>query len=252
MVGVSAVTVAAVDESSREDHESRHLDRTRGSRRHRLDRRGPGCTPPATQVIVCGRTPRDAHRAADRTTAIPSASCPGPVRTDPETIDATRRRGAARGQGHPDRGRGGLAGTGCATRTPWCARCRTGSSRSSASARFCPDVDRRALPPCGSPPRHSPRAGCGCALPVRLVLPDDRGRDATGRGAARPVAARSNAARISSTDAWRKLLTNAVAGLMVFTGRKSGMFRRDDIARLARLLPRRMPRGGASRGREPR
>ena len=35
-------------------------------------------------------------------------------------------------------------------------------------------------------------------------------------------------------DAWRKLLTNAVAGLMVLTGRKSGMFRRDDVARLAR------------------
>jgi 2-dehydropantoate 2-reductase len=30
------------------------------------------------------------------------------------------------------------------------------------------------------------------------------------------------------------LLTNAVAGLMVLTGRHSGMFRRDDIAALAR------------------
>jgi len=36
------------------------------------------------------------------------------------------------------------------------------------------------------------------------------------------------------TAAWRKLLTNALAGLMVLTGRRSGMFRRDDLASLAR------------------
>jgi len=37
-----------------------------------------------------------------------------------------------------------------------------------------------------------------------------------------------------TTEAWRKLLTNALAGLMVLTGRRAGMFRRDDIAALAR------------------
>ncbi|WP_205781666.1 oxidoreductase [Mycobacterium alsense] len=36
------------------------------------------------------------------------------------------------------------------------------------------------------------------------------------------------------TAAWRKLLVNALAGLMVLTGRRSGMFRRDDIAALSR------------------
>jgi 2-dehydropantoate 2-reductase len=35
------------------------------------------------------------------------------------------------------------------------------------------------------------------------------------------------------TAAWRKLLVNAVAGLMVLTGRRAGMFRRDDLADLA-------------------
>ena len=35
------------------------------------------------------------------------------------------------------------------------------------------------------------------------------------------------------TAAWRKLLVNAVAGLMSLTGRRSGMFRRDDLAELA-------------------
>ena len=37
-----------------------------------------------------------------------------------------------------------------------------------------------------------------------------------------------------TTAAWQKLLVNAVVGLMVLTGRRSGMFRRDDVAALAR------------------
>jgi 2-dehydropantoate 2-reductase len=37
-----------------------------------------------------------------------------------------------------------------------------------------------------------------------------------------------------TTAAWHKLLTNAMAGLMVLTGRRSGMFRRDDMVALSR------------------
>jgi 2-dehydropantoate 2-reductase len=37
-----------------------------------------------------------------------------------------------------------------------------------------------------------------------------------------------------TTEAWRKLLVNALAGFMVLSGRRSGMFRRDDIAALSR------------------
>ncbi len=36
------------------------------------------------------------------------------------------------------------------------------------------------------------------------------------------------------TAAWRKLLTNALAGLMALSGRRCGMFRRDDVAALSR------------------
>ncbi|MFW8745823.1 ketopantoate reductase C-terminal domain-containing protein, partial [Mesorhizobium japonicum] len=36
-----------------------------------------------------------------------------------------------------------------------------------------------------------------------------------------------------TTAAWRKLLQNAVAGLMVLTGRRAGMYARGDIAALA-------------------
>ncbi len=37
-----------------------------------------------------------------------------------------------------------------------------------------------------------------------------------------------------TTALWRKLLVNALAGLMVLTGRRSGMFRRDDMAEVSR------------------
>jgi 2-dehydropantoate 2-reductase len=36
------------------------------------------------------------------------------------------------------------------------------------------------------------------------------------------------------TAAWRKLLVNALAGFMALSGRRSGMFRRDDVAELSR------------------
>ncbi len=36
------------------------------------------------------------------------------------------------------------------------------------------------------------------------------------------------------TAAWRKLLTNALAGFMALSGRRSGMFRRDDVTDLSR------------------
>jgi 2-dehydropantoate 2-reductase len=36
------------------------------------------------------------------------------------------------------------------------------------------------------------------------------------------------------TALWRKLLTNALAGFMALSGRRSGMFRRDDVAALSR------------------
>jgi 2-dehydropantoate 2-reductase len=36
------------------------------------------------------------------------------------------------------------------------------------------------------------------------------------------------------TAAWHKLLANAVSGLMALTGRRAGMFRRDDVGKLSR------------------
>jgi 2-dehydropantoate 2-reductase len=67
---------------------------------------------------------------------------------------------------------------------------------------------------------------------ARLVLP-------TGSDAAKIAELLGGAGCTVETDpdfttaAWRKLLVNALAGLMVLTGRRSGMFRRDDVAAMA-------------------
>ncbi|MBJ7338521.1 oxidoreductase [Mycolicibacterium sp.] len=69
--------------------------------------------------------------------------------------------------------------------------------------------------------------------PVRLTMPDDE----AGRRFAELLRGPSLTVECSADfldDAWRKLLTNAVAGLMVLTGRRSGMFRRADVADLGR------------------
>lgn len=69
--------------------------------------------------------------------------------------------------------------------------------------------------------------------PARLVLPDEP--------AARTLAGRLAVPGLSvdvdpdfAASAWHKLLFNAATGLMVLTGRKLGMFRRDDVAALCR------------------
>lgn len=68
---------------------------------------------------------------------------------------------------------------------------------------------------------------------VRLVLPD--GEDAeTLATVLRPAGMTVELDPDFRTEAWRKLLVNALAGFMVLAGRRSGMFRRADVAALAR------------------
>ncbi len=59
-----------------------------------------------------------------------------------------------------------------------------------------------------------------------------------GQGLARLLTgvARVDVVEDFTTEAWRKLCVNAVAGLMVLAGRRAEMFRRPDVAALARDL----------------
>jgi 2-dehydropantoate 2-reductase len=68
---------------------------------------------------------------------------------------------------------------------------------------------------------------------VRLVLPVNDAAERLAellRGAGVTVELDSD----FLTAAWRKLLVNAVVGFMVLTGRRAGIFRRDDVAALGR------------------
>lgn len=65
----------------------------------------------------------------------------------------------------------------------------------------------------------------------RLTLPDDPGAVLVSEALLGTRCAVECVADFKSV-AWRKLLQNAAAGLMVLSGRRSGMYRRDDIAAL--------------------
>ncbi|WP_175926351.1 oxidoreductase [Burkholderia cepacia] len=66
----------------------------------------------------------------------------------------------------------------------------------------------------------------------RLTLPDTPAADRV-CSALRDTLCSVEVAADFTSVAWRKLLQNAVAGLMVLTGRRAGMFSRDDMARLS-------------------
>lgn len=67
---------------------------------------------------------------------------------------------------------------------------------------------------------------------ARLTLPDTPAADVV-LGALRSTWCAVDLAVDFTSVAWRKLLQNAVAGLMVLAGRRAGMFGRADIAELA-------------------
>lgn len=66
----------------------------------------------------------------------------------------------------------------------------------------------------------------------RLTLPDVPGAERV-RHALRDTRCEVDISADFNSVAWRKLLQNAVAGLMVLTGRRAGMFAREDITVLA-------------------
>jgi 2-dehydropantoate 2-reductase len=75
--------------------------------------------------------------------------------------------------------------------------------------------------------------------PGRVLVRDDPRITLPDEPAARPVAELLDAVELAgdfATHAWRKLAVNAVAGLMVLSGRRAGMFRRPDVRALARAL----------------
>ncbi len=177
--------------------------------------------------ILCGRTARERLELRDADGLV---VVPGPVRIDPARID-----------GPVDLVFLAVKSTQVDAAAPWLAAlCRTGTvvcvlqngvEQESTVAPLVPECS--VLPSVvWFPAQVQPGGAVWLRGEARLTLPD--------APAARVVVEALRGTRCSvdltgdfTSVAWRKLLQNAVAGLMVLTGRRSGMFGRTDIAQLS-------------------
>jgi 2-dehydropantoate 2-reductase len=179
-------------------------------------------------ITLCGRTPRDSIelRPDDGDPVV----VPGPVHTDAGDLEGPVDVVLLAVKDTQNEGAAAWLARLCDANTVVCAL-QNGVEQVERVGRYCPAATVVPAAVWFSAEKH-PDGHIRLRTPARLTLPDDPAAKRLGETLRSP--------RLSiecspdfATEAWRKLLTNAVAGLMVFTGRKSGMFRRDDIARLA-------------------
>lgn len=180
-------------------------------------------------VTLCGRTARDQIevRPDDKDPIV----VPGPVLTDPADVDGPVDVVLLAVKDTQNRGAAGWLGRLCDDRTVVCAL-QNGVEQVERVGPLCPSSEVvPAVVWFSAEP--DPAGWIRLRTGVRLVLPDS--------GGAQRLADLMNGTDVHVeldgdfvTAAWRKLLVNAVADLMVLTGRRSGMFRRDDVAALAR------------------
>lgn len=179
-------------------------------------------------VLLCGRTPRDRLvLVADDATVV----VPGPVRTDPTSL-----------AGPVDLVLLAVKATQVAAAAPWLAAlcdARTVvcvlQNGVEQVASVAPHVPGSPVVPAvvWSPAEARPDGSVLLRGPARLTLPDVP--------AARVVVEALHGSRCEvqltadlPTVAWRKLVQNAVAGIMALTGRRAGVYRRADVADVAR------------------
>ena len=180
-------------------------------------------------VLLCGRTPRDSIelRPDDGEPIV----VPGPVHTDPATVE-----------GPVDVVLLAVKDTQNDQAAAWLERLCDANTVVLALQNGVEQVERvgRHCPESTVVPgvlwfsaETQPGGWIRLRTPARVVLPD------VPAAARLAVALRSPRLSVDVdpdfvTATWHKLLFNAVGGLMVLTGRKSGVFRRPDVARLAR------------------
>ncbi|WP_245233966.1 oxidoreductase [Mycobacterium sp. PS03-16] len=180
-------------------------------------------------VALYGRTARASLdvRPEDRDPIV----VPGPVRTDPDAADGPVDVVLLAVKDTQNEAAAGWLARLCDDRTVVCAL-QNGVEQVERVGRYCPDATVVPAAVWVSA-ETDPRGWVRVRTDARLVLPD--------------TAAAARLADVLGTDrlrvdldpdfpsaAWHKLLVNAVVGLMVLTGRRAGMFRRDDVAALSR------------------
>jgi 2-dehydropantoate 2-reductase len=181
------------------------------------------------QVLLCGHTPRDHIEV--RPDALDAIVVPGPVLTDPADVDGPVDTVLLAVKDTQNQSASGWLAKLCDQRTVVCAL-QNGVEQVERVGPLCPSSEVVPAVVWFSAEPH-PEGWIRLRTGVRLVLPETAG-------------AQRLAELLRDTDviveldpdfvtaAWRKLLVNALADLMVLTGRRSGMFRRDDVVALSR------------------
>jgi 2-dehydropantoate 2-reductase len=181
------------------------------------------------QVILCGRSRRESIevRPDDKEPIV----VPGPVLTDPANVTEAVDVVLLAVKDTQNEQAGSWLAELCDARTVVCAL-QNGVEQVERVGRFCPSstvVPAAVWISAETEPEGWVRLRTG----VRLVLPANEAAERLAdlfRGADITVDVDPN----FISAAWHKLLVNAVVGFMVLTGRRSGIFRRDDVAALAR------------------
>jgi 2-dehydropantoate 2-reductase len=181
------------------------------------------------EVTLCGHTPRD--RIEVRPDEKEPIVVPGPVHTDPADVSGPVDVVMLAVKDTQNESAAGWLARLCDEHTVVCAL-QNGVEQVARVGRFCPSATVVPAVVWFSS-ETQPQGWVRLRTVARSVLPDTP--------AARPLADLLRGAGMTAdldadftTEAWRKLLVNALAGLMVLTGRRSGMFRRADLAALAR------------------
>ncbi len=180
-------------------------------------------------VLLCGHTPRD--RVEVKPDGKEPIIVPGPVHTDPADIDGPVDIVLLAVKDTQNQSASGWLAKLCDDRTVVCAL-QNGVEQIERVGPLCPSSEVvPAVVWFSAEPR--PEGWFRLRTGVRLVLPPSDGAHKLA-DLLRDTGATVELDPDFVTEAWRKLLVNALADLMVLTGRRSGMFRRDDVAALAR------------------
>jgi 2-dehydropantoate 2-reductase len=181
------------------------------------------------QVILCGRSRRESIevRPDDHDAIV----LPGPVHTDPAEVDGPVGVVFVAVKDTQNEQAGAWLARLCDERTVVCAL-QNGVEQVERVRRFCPSST---VVPAAVwlSSEIQPEGWVRVRNEPRLVLPDSEAA-ATLRELLRDAGVTVELDPDFSTAAWHKLLVNAVVAFMVLAGRRSGMFRRDDVAGLGR------------------
>ncbi|MDX3986001.1 MAG: oxidoreductase [Achromobacter sp.] len=186
--------------------------------------------------LLCGRTPRSELILEDGERRI---TVPGPVRNDPGQIDGTVDIVFLAVKATQTEAAAGWLAALCGPDTVVCVL-QNGVEQMEQVARHAPKSPNTSNSPGARiipavvwfPAQGQPDGSVRLRGEARLSLPDTQAAQVVAEALRGTLCAVDVTANFQ-TLAWRKLLQNAVAGLMALTHRRAGMFARPDIATLA-------------------